>query len=222
MYHVSAMNAKNAISKQKPKRTRLSAEDRREQILSVASEVFRSRPYGDVSLDEIADAAGVARGLINHHFGTKRDLYLEVAKSTIHAPELPVPEYVQGQTLRERIELSLGGWLDMIEENKAVWLDSLRTGMGDPEIAELAETAREQATDQAIRVMGLGPVEDLSPERRGLMRAWQALAEGAVVQWLLYDRLSRRQVEDLVVETGVRLAEGMMDEFAEVIGEVPR
>ncbi|MBJ7458041.1 MAG: TetR/AcrR family transcriptional regulator, partial [Thermoleophilaceae bacterium] len=196
------MNVKPAIAPKKPKRTRLSADDRQAQILAVASEVFRSRPYGDVSLDEIADRAGVARGLINHHFGTKRDLYLEVAKSTIHAPELPVPDYVQGQTMRQRIELSVGGWLDLIESNRAMWLDSLRTGMGDPEIAELAEQAREKAVDQAVRVMGLGPVEDLTPERRGLMRAWQALAEGAVVQWLMYDRLSRRQVEDLIVESG--------------------
>lgn len=216
------MNAKSTATVEKPKRTRLSADDRRAQILAVASDVLRSRPYGDVSLDEIADKAGVARGLINHHFGTKRDLYLEVAKSTIHAPELPVPEYVQGQTLRERIELSVGGWLDMIEENRAVWLDSLRTGMGDPEIAELAEQAREQAAEQAVRVMGLGPVEELTPERRGLMRAWQALAEGAVVQWLLYDRLSRDQVQNLIVESGVRLADGLIEIFAEAIGEKPK
>lgn len=216
------MNAKSTPTVEKPKRTRLSADDRRAQILAVASDVFRSRPYGDVSLDEIAEKAGVARGLINHHFGTKRDLYLEVAKSTIHAPELPVPEYVQGQTLRERIELSVGGWLDMIEDNKAVWLDSLRTGMGDLEIAELAEQAREQAAEQAVRVMGLGPVEDLTPERRGLMRAWQALAEGAVVQWLLYDRLTRRQVENLIVESGVRLAEGLLEVFVEAIGAEPK
>lgn len=212
------MNTTKA-DKRKPARTRLSAEDRRAQILGVASEVFRSRPYGQISLDEIAAEAGVARGLINHHFGTKRGLYIEVAKLTIRAPDFPIPEYVQGQTLRQRLELSISAWLDTIEHDKSVWLDSLRTGLGDPEVVELAEQARELASEQAVRVMGLGPIEEFSPQRRGLMRAWQALAEGAVVQWLVYDRLTRRQVEAMIVESGVRLADGLLDVYFEVIGE---
>lgn len=213
------MPAETHTKKPSATRTRLSAEDRRAQILAVASDVFRSRPYGEVSLDELAAEAGVARGLINHHFGTKRGLYIEVAKQTIRAPEFPIPEYVQGQTLRERLELSISSWLDTIEHDRSVWLDSLRTGLGDPEVMELAEEARELASEQAVRVMGLGPVEEFSPERRGLMRAWQALAEGAVLQWLVYERLTRQQVEALIVESGLRLADGLLEAFFEVIDE---
>jgi AcrR family transcriptional regulator len=63
--------------------TRLPAHERRRQILMVATGLFRRRHYGEVSLDEVADMAGVTRGLINHHFGTKRDLYIAVIEQIV-------------------------------------------------------------------------------------------------------------------------------------------
>lgn len=201
----------------------MAPEARREQILQVATRIFRTRHYGDVSLDEIAEAAGIARGLINHHFGTKRDLYVEVVRRFMEVPELPVPDYVHGATLRNRLDESIGVWLGTIERNRDLWLDSVRgAGIGDPEVARIAEEAREIGAVRAVQIMGLGPVEQLSPERMGMIRAWGALSEGAIVQWLEYERLTREQVHHLVVETGARLAEGLMDEFAEAIGETGR
>ena len=57
-------------------------DERGRQILAGARRLFGERPYAEVSTTEIARAADIARGLINHYFGTKRDLYLEV----VHAP----------------------------------------------------------------------------------------------------------------------------------------
>ena len=67
--------------------------------------------------------------------------------------------------------------------------------------------------------MGFGPAGELSPERLGMLRAWLALAEAAIVQWLEHRRLTREQVQLLAVETGARAAEGMIDELAALIGE---
>ena len=52
----------------------------------------------------------------------------------------------------------------------------------------------------------------------GLLRTWEALAEGAVRQWLEYDRLSREQVHVLMVETAARASEGLLDDLLAVIG----
>lgn len=214
----TSANTSGATKRKRAKR--LAPSERRAQILAVATEIFRERPYGEVSLDDIAREAGIARGLINHHFGTKRDLYVEVVRRIMSVPELPVPEYVHGQTLRQRLDLAVGTWLDAIERNRDIWLDSVQTsGMGDPQIAEITEDARETAARRAAQIMGLGPVEQLSPERMGMLRAWEALAEASVRQWLEYGRLTRRQVHDLVVETAVRMAEGLIEEMAAVIGE---
>jgi AcrR family transcriptional regulator len=203
-----------------PRARRLAPDERREQILRVAVDSFRGHPYDEVSLDQIAGAAGITRGLINHHFGTKRELYVEVVRHLMDFPELPVPEYVQGATLRSRLEESVSRWLAAIERNRELWLASISMAdIGDPEITAIIEDSRETGARRAAEVMGLGPVADLSPERMGMLRAWQALSEAAARQWLVYDRLSREQVELLVVETAVRAAEGLLDEMAVIIGE---
>ncbi|WP_287931940.1 helix-turn-helix domain-containing protein, partial [Arthrobacter sp.] len=56
------------------RRQRLSPDERREQIFACAQRLFAQRPYEDVSATDIASAAGVARGLVNHYFGNKRGL----------------------------------------------------------------------------------------------------------------------------------------------------
>ncbi len=198
---------------------RLAPDERRAQILRAADEIFRSHPYDEVSLDSIAEAAGITRGLINHHFGTKRELYVEVVRRLMRIPELPVPAFVQGATARSRLDESVGRWLDAIERNRDLYLAAIAvTGSADPEIGAIVDDAREMAAQRLAEVIGLGPVDDLTPEQMGLLRAWEALAEGAVRQWLEYDRLSREQVHVLMVETAARASEGALDELLAVIG----
>ena len=55
--------------------TRLSAADRREQLLEVALKVFAQRGYHSTSMNDIADAAGVTKPVLYQHFDSKRALY---------------------------------------------------------------------------------------------------------------------------------------------------
>lgn len=193
-------------------RARLEPDERRRQILAAAQELFSERHYGAVSLDEIAAKAGVARGLINHYFGTKRDLYVEVVREMVRVPPLSVPEYVQGKGTRERVSEAIDGWLTMTSRNRSTWLDSIRSqGLGDAEIAAIFEEAREDVALRMIAILGLGPVEDVAPERLAMMRAYGGLAEAATVQWLDHGRLTREQVHELLVESATRMAEGLYD-----------
>jgi AcrR family transcriptional regulator len=45
-------------------------------ILSAAEKLFLARNYADVSMDDIAEAAGVTKGALYHHFASKKALYL--------------------------------------------------------------------------------------------------------------------------------------------------
>ncbi len=51
-------------------------EETRRQILAAALKLFPSRGVHGVSVEAVADAAGVSRGIVYHHFGSKRDLHL--------------------------------------------------------------------------------------------------------------------------------------------------
>lgn len=57
---------------------RLPAVRRRRQLLDVALDVFAERGFYSVSMVELAEAAGVTKPVLYQHFGSKRDLYLEL------------------------------------------------------------------------------------------------------------------------------------------------
>ena len=54
---------------------RMRAEDRRQQIVEVASELFSQRGFNGVTTKEIADRAGVSPAIIFRHFSSKEAIY---------------------------------------------------------------------------------------------------------------------------------------------------
>jgi len=169
---------------------------RRDQILSAARRLFSERGFSAVSTTEIAAEAGVARGLINHYFGTKRELYLEVVREMVRFRSQPVPEYVNGATPQDRLEESIERWLEMVSRNREAWLAAIGAeGLGrDPEIEAVLDEAREEATVRLIEVLGLGPAADAPTELHAVLRAYGGMAEAATREWLERDRWSREQV----------------------------
>jgi AcrR family transcriptional regulator len=57
-------------------RSRLSRDERMEQTLGVAHQLFAERGYADVTMDEIAAAVGVTKPLLYNYFGNKERLYI--------------------------------------------------------------------------------------------------------------------------------------------------
>ena len=55
--------------------TRMRAEGRRNQIVSIAAELFSQKGFRGTTTKEIADNAGVSEAIIFRHFATKDDLY---------------------------------------------------------------------------------------------------------------------------------------------------
>ena len=59
-------------------RRRLTAAERRERILAAATEVFAEHGYSAASVGEIGARAGVVASVIYDHFGSKRELHIEL------------------------------------------------------------------------------------------------------------------------------------------------
>jgi len=173
-----------------PRWQRLERDERREQILACASRLFSQRSYATVSTTEIAAEAGVARGLLNHYFGTKRELFLEVVRTLVRTPAHPIPRSGEGVELETAIAEAADRWLDVIERNQGMWLAVIGAqGVGhDPEVEAILDEARERA---AARLIGaLGP-DDGSDELKAVVRSYGGMAEVA---------LTRPQVRALVVQ----------------------
>ncbi|WP_062290037.1 TetR/AcrR family transcriptional regulator [Demequina phytophila] len=60
--------------------TRLTSDDRREQILAAATVVFGERGYAGGTTDAIAKQAGISQAYVVRMFGSKERLFLEVAR----------------------------------------------------------------------------------------------------------------------------------------------
>jgi AcrR family transcriptional regulator len=70
---------------------RLPAAARREQLLSVALDVFARQGFHGTAMSEVAEAAGVTKPVLYQHFASKRELYLALLEEV-------------GQRLRDAIE----------------------------------------------------------------------------------------------------------------------
>ena len=57
------------------KRIRMSAGERREQLIDVARTLFAERGYDATSIEEIAASAQVSKPVVYEHFGGKEGLY---------------------------------------------------------------------------------------------------------------------------------------------------
>ncbi|HWG24995.1 helix-turn-helix domain-containing protein, partial [Actinospica sp.] len=56
---------------------------RRAALVAVAADLFARKPYDEIYIQEIAEAAGVAHGLLFYHFKDKRGLYLAVLQEML-------------------------------------------------------------------------------------------------------------------------------------------
>jgi AcrR family transcriptional regulator len=181
---------------------RLDHDERRQQILGCARRLFSERNYSAVSTSDIAREAGVARGLLNHYFGTKRDLYLEVIRALMRMPSNPVPLQSPGRGLEVVISESVDRWMQMIESNRGTWLAAIGAGgLGrDPEAEAIMDEARERAADRLIEALQTYEAEQAPPELRAAVRAYSGFAEAASIQWLERGRLTREQTKVLLVQ----------------------
>jgi AcrR family transcriptional regulator len=192
------------MSTVEPRWRRLEPDQRREQILACAIELFGERPYSAVSTTELAGRAGVARGLINHYFGTKRELYLEVVRRMVTIPQVAVDLLPKG-TIEERIQASVAWFLDGVSRHSKTWLAAIGAEGVDPDVQRILAEADERAADRVLEATGIADVLPHREELRAMIRAYGGLVKAAAREWLVRGALTRDQVHLLLSTTLVTI-----------------
>lgn len=188
-----------------PKRVRMDHEERRGQILDAATGLFLRRPYSEVSVSDIAEAAGVAKGLLHHYFDSKRDLYLEVVRDVSRIP-LPVGAPAtpgEDPTWAAAIDALLA----FASENQELWLRA--TAVGDDEVASIVDDSREVLAEQTIEALGL----DDTPVVRAVVRGYGGLVQEVMREWLDRGRLTEAQAREVLVRALPLLLERVLPEL---------
>jgi AcrR family transcriptional regulator len=191
-----------------PRGRRLEPDARREQILSCAVRLFGERPYAEVSTTDIATAAGVARGLINHYFGTKKGLYIESVRVLVTIPSVAVEQLPQGD-LATRVDASVAWFLDVVSRHSRSWLAAVDGGgVGrDLEIERVLAEADEIAADSILVAVGLDQETRHRGELRAMTRAYCGLAKATAREWLERGSLDREQAHRMLATTLITLVE---------------
>src|SRR6267378_5381811 len=85
-----------------PNASRMSAEERRLQILRVAVSLFSQRGFVGTTTKEIAQAAGVSEAMVFRHFATKQELYSAILDHKACSGDTMNPEAMVAEALQEK------------------------------------------------------------------------------------------------------------------------
>ncbi len=114
---------------------RLDPVARREQILDAANSLFAERGYDAVTIEDVAKAAGVARGLVHHYFGGRKEVYLALLERLAAGREDGLRPAL-GRSARARVADSVSRWMDWTEANRTIYLGTIAPGedIADPDV----------------------------------------------------------------------------------------
>jgi AcrR family transcriptional regulator len=172
------------------------APDRRQSIIDAARNLFATRPYDRVTTSEIAKNAGVAYGLIAHHFENKRGLYLavmnEIAEEIAASQLTPPPA---DSTLDDQLRHALRSHIAYIDSYSGSFVALLRGALGaDTEHQETVERLRWIGAQRIL--LALGIVDAIPPVLRAAMHGWVGYLDEMMI-----DRITHRDIDaDALVE----------------------
>lgn len=185
-------------------RRRMGVEERRKQLLAVALELFSQRSPDEVSIDDIATAAGISRPLVYHYFPGKHSLYeaaVRVAADELSSRFTEPPEGPLGA----RLLRVMGRYFDFVSEHGPGFSALLRGGsaVGSARANAMIDEVRQKAYDEVLAHL---EVTDPGPRLALVVRSWVGLAETTALTWLDGRRIPRRELELQLVQDFLALA----------------
>lgn len=168
-------------------RVRMSPDARREQLIDLGVELLGSRSLDELSIEVLAEQAGISRGLLYHYFGGKQEFHLAVVRRAADRLfEVTAPDGRGGEL--DQLVGSLERYVDYVSDNYAGYVSLMRGAAGGhDELREIYEHSRRALTDRLFdapteEALTLGLAD--TPQVRLLVRGWSAFVEEVVVDWV--------------------------------------
>ncbi|MFE1530385.1 TetR/AcrR family transcriptional regulator [Streptomyces rochei] len=174
-------------------RRRMGVEERRQQLIGVALDLFSRRSPDEVSIDEIASAAGISRPLVYHYFPGKLSLYEAALQRAADDLAARFVEPARGP-LGARLLRVMGRYFDFVDEHGPGFSALMRGGpaVGSSRTNALVDSVRQAAYDQILSHLG---VSDPPARLELVVRSWISLAESTALIWLDGRRIPRAELE---------------------------
>jgi AcrR family transcriptional regulator len=168
-------------------RVRMSPEDRRTQLLGHGVRLLSTRSLDELSIEVLAEEAGISRGLLYHYFGTKQEFHEAVVRQAVD-DLLAITAPDGGTDPVEVLTGSLGAYVDYVVANRTGFQSLVRAAAGgNEELRRIYEQARSSLTDRLFVSAGIEGLASMgyadTPAVRLMVRGWSALAETVVLDW---------------------------------------
>lgn len=160
-------------------RARMSAEDRRRQLIGIGLRLLVTRPIHELSIDEVAARAGISRGLLFHYFSSKRDYYVAIVEAAgqrllehARAPDAGAPP--------ERVRVIVEGFVGFIQRRRSNYVALVRgSAGGDARVLEVFEDIRRTLIERTLDALGM---PSATPVLRLVVRGWVAMVEEMAIE----------------------------------------
>jgi AcrR family transcriptional regulator len=183
------------------RRVRLDNDQRRAQLLALATRAFSDRAYDDVSIDDLAKVAGISKGLLYHYFPTKRDLYVAGLREISDELVAAIAAVPDDLAPIERVRAGLDAYLDHIHRHSRAFVALMRGGIGsDPEVAAVVEAVRTRLFDRFLHGSPFASLLAGDARFEIAIRGWIGCVEAASIDWCVKPRLSRTELRELLAQ----------------------
>jgi AcrR family transcriptional regulator len=176
----------------------LTAEERRTQLLEVAGGLFADLGYHGLSMEQLADAAGVSKPVLYQHFASKRDLYLALVHETVAEMQAQVRKALDGTTdNRARVHGAIAAYVDFIGDRRF----PLLYGPGGPAEDDEVRTVLADANSDLTEAVGTLIAEDAGLDRASallLSAALRGLALDGARWWAEHGAVDRAEAVRLL------------------------
>ena len=182
------------------KRTRLTPQARRAQLIELGVEMLATRRLDELSVELIAQSAGISRGLLFHYFASKQEFHLEVARAAAAdmirrtEPDAALPPV-------EALRAALTAFIDYVEENPDNYKSLVRgAASGDADMRAIFDATRVTMAQRIIAVIsGLGM--QLGEGTALAIHGWVAYVEECVVRWIDTPSIDRAQLLEMLTKS---------------------
>ncbi|MFI6640149.1 TetR/AcrR family transcriptional regulator [Streptomyces sp. NPDC050504] len=203
-------------------RRRMGVEERRQQLIGVALELFSHRSPDEVSIDEIAAAAGISRPLVYHYFPGKQSLYEAALRRAADELAERFHEPREGP-LGARLLRVMGRFFDFVDEHGPGFFALMRggpaAGAGSSRTNAMIDEVRQAAYEQIIAHLG---IQEPPARLELVVRSWVSLAESTALIWLDGRKVPRKELELQLVHDFAALVVVSAAYDAEMAGVVAR
>ena len=167
----------------KAAKSRLSAEERRADVLETACQVFAKGSYRGATTAEIARGAGVTEPILYRHFASKRDLYLACLDQAWADTREMWEAAVAQETDPARWVAHMGRSYLTAKDKRGhialLWLQAMTEASDDPEIRRFVRRQMREVHEFVADVIRRGQAERaIFPDRDADAEAWIFISLG--------------------------------------------